>query len=197
MSVFAIYAFVITGLYIVYMSVVICLDLFGKKGQEKDGSEEIVTDGIVDGEDESTLVSEVDGGYSVSRTDESSDDMSSSSESGPTVADDGHDEPESAVDRGTSVETDESAQDGFVPDDSDNPNPMTDEDIIGMESGDLASDEEYERILAVQDQLEEVVPNYQDDYPSEDFALVMAQPISHKSRVLRKYVNKDDKSQGV
>ena len=38
MGAFAIYAFVVTGLYILYMSAVIMKDLFGKKGQKKEVS---------------------------------------------------------------------------------------------------------------------------------------------------------------
>ena len=43
MGAFAIYAFVVTGLYILYMSAVIMKDLFGKKGQKKDAAEEFNT----------------------------------------------------------------------------------------------------------------------------------------------------------
>ena len=49
MGAFAIYAFVVTGLYILYMSAVIMKDLFGKKGQKKDAAEEFNTADI--GED--------------------------------------------------------------------------------------------------------------------------------------------------
>ena len=55
MGAFAIYAFVVTGLYILYMSAVIMKDLFGKKGQKKDAAEEFNTADI--GEESSTSIS--------------------------------------------------------------------------------------------------------------------------------------------
>ena len=67
MSAFAIYAFVVTGLYIVYMAVAILMDLFGKKGQKKDSAEEFNNSDMAGGEDDSecgTLVDETPDGYS-------------------------------------------------------------------------------------------------------------------------------------
>ena len=39
MSAFGIWAIILTGIYLIYYPVVIFLDLFGKKGQKKDGVE--------------------------------------------------------------------------------------------------------------------------------------------------------------
>lgn len=68
MSVFTIYAIVLTGIYIIYYPVTIMMDLFGKKGQKKDGVEVFNTgDMTVDDEEEETgtVVSETADGYHV------------------------------------------------------------------------------------------------------------------------------------
>lgn len=66
MSVFSIYAIVLTGIYIIYYPVTIMMDLFGKKGQKKDGVEVFNTDDMSDGEEDSgTVVSETADGYHV------------------------------------------------------------------------------------------------------------------------------------
>ena len=67
MNAFAIYAFVVTGLYIVYMAVAILMDLFGKKGQKKDTAEEFNNSDMSGGDDDGeggTLVDETPDGYS-------------------------------------------------------------------------------------------------------------------------------------
>lgn len=68
MSAFSIWAIILTGMYIIYYPVVICLDLFKKKGQEKDGVEvfNINGDAVVEEEDEHpTDVVETENGYRV------------------------------------------------------------------------------------------------------------------------------------
>ena len=69
MSAFGIWAIILTGIYLIYYPVIICLDLFGKKGQKKDGVEEFDT-GVGDGaaveeEETPTTVYETDEGYRV------------------------------------------------------------------------------------------------------------------------------------
>ena len=66
MSAFTIYAIVLTGIYIIYYPVTIMMDLFGKKGQKKDGVEVFNTEDMDDADEYSgTVVSETDGGYHV------------------------------------------------------------------------------------------------------------------------------------
>ena len=71
MSAFGIWAIILTGIYIIYYPVVICLDLFGKQGQRKDGEEVFDTgagegDGSVDADEETpTNVYETENGYRV------------------------------------------------------------------------------------------------------------------------------------
>jgi len=158
MSAFAIYAFVVTGLYIVYMAVAILMDLFGKKGQMKDSAEEFNNSDMSGGEDDSeggTLVDETPDGYSTRSASDSEDDEH---------YDDEVDQKEQLV-----VES---------PDD---------EELLNQESQE--SQAAYESLKAVQEQMDPVSPHYQDEYRSEDFAVLMAQPMSQKSRILRHYVN--------
>lgn len=64
MSAFTIYAIVLTGIYIIYYPVQIMLDLFGKKGQKKDGVEEFNTeDSPAEEEDSGIIISETADGY--------------------------------------------------------------------------------------------------------------------------------------
>ena len=76
MSVFTIYAIVLTGIYIIYYPVTIMMDLFGKKGQKKDGVE-VFNTGDMTVEDEEvetgTVVSETADGYHVGDLPETSD----------------------------------------------------------------------------------------------------------------------------
>ena len=169
MSAFVIYAFVVTGIYIVYMSVAILMDLFGKKGQKKDTAEVFNNSDMSGDDDDSeggTLVDETPDGYStrdanvvdIDSPDDDSDDDSSS------VADDEVEQEEQVVD--------------------DNPD---DDSLLNHECKE--SQAYYESLKAVQDQMDPVSPHYQDEYRSSDFAAMMAQPMSQKSRILRSFVN--------
>ncbi len=169
MSVFAIYAFVVTGLYIVYMAVAILMDLFGKKGQKKDGAEEFNNSDLSGGVDDSeggTLVDETPDGYTTRDAIEADDD---------SHADDTGDESSTVVD-------DEVEQVEQVVVDS-----PDDEDLLNQESQE--SQAAYESLKAVQEKMDPVSPHYQDEYRSEDFAVMLAQPMSQKSRILRSFVN--------
>ena len=62
-----------------------------------------------------------------------------------------------------------------------------DEELLNEESQE--SQTAYESLKAVQEMMDPVTPHYQDVYHSSDFAAMMAQPISQKSRILKHYVN--------
>ena len=169
MSGFAIYAFVVTGLYIVYMSVAILMDLFGKKGQKKDSAEVFNNSDMSGGDDDSeggTLVDETPDGYSTR----------SSIVAGEGVS---------------SEENDDSDDDEHYDDEVDQKEQLVvdgpdDEELLNQESQE--SQAAYESLKAVQEQMDPVSPHYQDEYRSADFAAMMAQPMSQKSRILRNYV---------
>ena len=160
MSGFTIYAFSVTGLYIVYMAVTIMMDLFVKKDQKKESTEEFNNSGMIDADDDvSTVVDETSDGYSVHR----------------------FGEPETEHQEELSDDVEVPEDDELVVEDVDD-----EDDLLEMES--LESQAAYESLKAVQATMDSVSPSYQDEYRSEDFAALMAQPIKHKSRILRHFV---------
>ena len=163
MSGFAIYAFVITGLYIVYMAVAIMMDLFMKKDQKKESTEEFNNSGMVDAdEDSSTVVDETSDGYAVRH---------------PGNADEEREDEETE---------DEEPVDEEIPEEQPTFDGSDDDDFLEEES--LESQAAYESLKAVQARMDSVTPVYQDEYRSDDFAVLMAQPIKQKSRILRHFV---------
>ncbi len=168
MSAFAIYAFVVTGLYIVYVAVAILMDLFGKKGQKKDSTEEFNNSDMSGGDDDGeggTLVDETPDGYSTRDANEVDGDLH-------VVETD---------EESVTVDDEEVSQEEQVVVDS-----PDDEELLSQESQE--SQVAYESLKAVQEQMDPVSPYYQDEYRSTDFAAMMAQPMSQKSRILRSYV---------
>lgn len=163
MSVFAIYAFVITGLYILYMAVTILLDLFGKKGQKKESVEEFNNSDMNDDEEGSSVVDETAGGYTVQQPGAVTPVIPVSEEKEP-VPEQEHDQEDSYVEE------------------------VVDDDTL-LEQESRESMEAYESLKAVQAQMDAVLPSYQDEYRSDDFAVMMAQPVNHRSRILRKFAN--------
>ncbi len=171
MSTYAIYAFVVTGLYIVYMAIAIMMDLFGKKGQKKDNSEFFNNSDIGDDvqEEQSTVVDETDDGYAVHHPGDY-----------PEIPTDDEQEEMQMVDPDEDPDTvDQSEQ----PVDA-NPD---DEDLLEQESKESMA--EYESLKAVQANMDTVQPFYQEEYNSNEFAVIMAQPIDSQSHILRKIVN--------
>lgn len=160
MGTFAIYAFVVTGIYIVYLSVVIMMDLFGKKGQKKSDVETFDTADIVSDEESPTVIVETEDGYSSHRPDELL--------------------PEGAQDEGYSDDDEQCREEQELPETID----QDDETLLENESEESTA--EYMRVL--QAQMESAVPSYQDEYVGDDFAVMLAQPMGHKNRILRTIV---------
>lgn len=175
MGAFAIYAFVVTGLYILYMSAVIMKDLFGKKGQKKDVAEEFNTADI--GEETSTVIDETEDGFHVHQSGE--------------VVDDTQQEPteEHSEDSGSSVSHQEPAKasvsvDSFVQDDQEQPVDENPDDETLLEEESEASQAEYERLIAVKKEMLSIKPSYQDEYLNEEYRVSTAKPLSEQSRIL-------------
>lgn len=64
MSAFTIYAIILTGIYIIYYSVQMMLDVLGKKNQKKDSAEVFETeDAVADDEDSGVIITETPNGY--------------------------------------------------------------------------------------------------------------------------------------
>lgn len=173
MSTFAIYAFVITGLYIFYMAVAILMDLFGKKGQKKD-STEVFNNADMGGDDEeehSTVVDETDDGYAVHHPSEEN-------LLPPADEEQVEDEETAVYDEGDGADQEEQPVDT-------NPD---DEDLLEQES--MESKAAYESLKAVQESMDTVQPSYQEEFRSEEYAFVMAQPISQRSKMLKKIIER-------
>lgn len=165
MSALAIYVFVVTGLYFVYMAVVIMMDLFSKTGQKKDDSEvfDNADMGVDNAEEESTVVDESDNGYITHKP-------------GESLGNEG-----AVGDVSAGSNDDEDSHDDRTVDEK-----VNDEDILEQESQE--SQAAYESLKAVQANMDAVTPVYQDEYSSSDFAVIMAQPINNKTKILRQII---------
>jgi len=171
MNGFVIYAFTITGLYIIYMSVVFILDLFRKTGRKEEVAEEIISSDLAgDEEDDSAVVDESPDGYSVRQGGDSVAAVPEEEPAAPVAGDD-EEVPEERYE-----------EEQPVADDPD------DEELLEQES--LDSRAAYDSLKAVQARMDGIRPSYQEELRSDEFAVMMAQPMTHKSRMLRHFVDK-------
>ena len=177
MGVFAIYAFVVTGLYILYMSAVIMKDLFGKKGQKKDVSEEFNTADI--GEESSTVIDETEDGFHVHQSGEVADDTQQE----PAEAEYSDDGSSSASHLAAAKEDTVSA-DSSPQEDQEQPVDENPDDETLLEEESEASLAEYERLIAVKKEMLSIKPSYQDEYMNEEYRVSTAKPLSEQSRIL-------------
>lgn len=177
MGAFAIYAFVVTGLYILYMSVVIIKDLFGKKGQTKEMAEEFNTADV--GEESSTIIDETEDGFHVHREGDVADEAQQDQR-----------EEEQSSDEGSSAGHQDNGRDlsmssGNVPsDDQEQPVDDNPDDETLLEEESEASQAEYERVIAVKNEMLSIKTSYQDQFTHEDYLAKTAQPLSEQSRIL-------------
>ena len=177
MGAFAIYAFVVTGLYILYMSAVIMKDLFGKKGQKKDAAEEFNTADI--GEESSTVIDETEDGFHVHQSDEAADDAGQESAEEEHLEDNGSSASQQAGAREVSISSGSATQEDQEQPVDENPD---DETLLEEESE--ASQAEYERVIAVKKDMLSIKPSYQDEYMNEEYRVSTAKPLSEQSRIL-------------
>lgn len=177
MGAFAIYAFVVTGLYILYMSAVIMKDLFGKKGQKKEAVEEFNTADV--GEESSTVIDETEDGFHIHQEGEAADDAQQAPE-----------EEEHPEDHGSDASRQGNAREVAVPEGSvpqeDQEQPVDDnpDDETLLEEESEASQAEYERVIAVKKEMQSVKPSYPDEYTSDEFLAKTSIPLSEQSRIL-------------
>ena len=175
MGTFMIYAIVVTILYLLYMTVTIAVDLYGKKGQRKDDSELIIAseDG---GDDEETahVVSETDGGYAIGQ-----DNLE------PPV--EGHDLEEEGTDTGNVDESGEpeNEEDEEEVEQAEQPVEDDPDDTLLFEES-LAEQTTYENMMReMNERLEPTVPSFQHQYTSEEFAFIIAQPMNKATKIMR------------
>lgn len=163
MSAFVIYCIVITGLYLIYMTVVITMDLFGKKGQKKDDLEVFNTSDEESPETQPTAVKETEDGYSLLPA-------------GGQPSDDG-----SIVINGD--------EEGDT-DDEDEEEPVTDpDDDSDLEEEALESMTAYESLKDMSNNFDVVYPFFQEEHDNSTFSFLLAQPINKESKILRQIVD--------
>ena len=177
MGAFAIYAFVVTGLYILYMSAVIMKDLFGKKGQKKDAEEEFNTADI--GEESSTVIDETEDGFHVHQSGDTVDDAEQEQVEEEHPEDNGSSASHQAGAREVSISSGSATQEDQEQPVDDNPD---DETLLEEESE--ASQAEYERVIAVKKEMQSVKPSYPDEYTSDEYLAKTSIPLSEQSRIL-------------
>ena len=181
MGAFAIYAFVVTGLYILYMSAVIMKDLFGKKGQKKDAAEEFNIADI--GEESSTVIDETEDGFHVHQSGEAAADAGQEPAEEEHPEDNGSSASQQAGAREVSISSGSATQEDQEQPVDDNPD---DETLLQEESE--ASQAEYERLVAVKKEMLSIKPSYQDEYTNDEYRASTARPLSEQSRILCKMV---------
>ena len=177
MGAFAIYAFVVTGLYILYMSAVIMKDLFGKKGQKKDTAEEYNTADV--GEESSTVIDETEDGFHIHQEGEAAEDAPQTTEEEEHPEDNGSDASCQGNAREVSISGEAVSQEDQEQPVVDNPD---DETLLEEESE--ASQAEYERVIAVKKKMQSVKPSHQDEYTSDEYLAKTSIPLSEQSRIL-------------
>lgn len=179
MGTFAIYAIVLTVVYLLYMTVTIAIDLYGKKGQKKNDLEVIIgsDDTGSDSEDVAQVVSETDGGYAIGEDSPSAGFVETGEESDDE--DNGSDDSEESGDDNEDEEVEQAEQ----------PVDEEDDSAMIMEES-LAEQAMYDNYVKdMQAQMEPVRPEYQHQYNSEDFAFIMAQPMNKVTKITRRIIN--------
>lgn len=170
MGPFAIYFLVVTGIYIAYYTVIITLDLYGKKGVKKDDAEIIAVDGKV--EDTSVAVRELSGGgYSYEPVVPHSD---TSEEEPVTVP------PDSSA--GGSSPGD-SAGSGDHSDDSDDAD--DNDELYGEESPEDTSSY-YDMLCEIKENAEElsaIIPEVEEEFGSDEYIRIISQPRSKQTKI--------------
>ena len=168
---YSIYAFAVTGVYILYIAVVMMHDLFHKKGKKEDGAEEFDTADMNGGdEDKPAVIDETVDGFALHHNNKVEEEQSGS-ESDNTADSQDSDEPE--VEQ-TEQPVDDNAEDDAV---------LEDESESSMSA--------YERAKAVQRECMATAPmTYQEQYNSEAFAVKMSQPIRDEERLLINVLNR-------
>ena len=168
---YSIYAFAVTGVYVLYIAVVMMHDLFHKKGKKEDGAEEFDTADMNGGdEDKPAVIDETEDGFALHNN--KVEEELSGSVSDSTAADSlDSDEPE--VEQ-TEQPVDENPDDDAV---------LEDESERSMSA--------YERAKEVQRERMATAPmTYQEQYNSEAFAVKMSQPIRDEERLLINVLNR-------
>ena len=165
MSTFTIYAFVVTGVYILYIGTMIVIDLFRKKGVKKDDAEVFNTADMSDDQPEqSTVIDETEDGFQIQKQNQES----SEAESGQT-----------AKNIPLTIENTSEAH---------QPREPLDDDAILAEEG-MQSQAYYNSLKEVQRQMDSVIPTYQKSLRSDVMAAEMSKRIDKQTQIYHEIIN--------
>ena len=165
MSTFTIYAFVVTGVYILYIGTMIVLDLFRKKGVKKDDAEVFNTADMSDDQPEqSTVIDETEDGFQIQKQNQES----SEAETGQT-----------AKNIPLTIEN---------PSEEHQPQEPLDDDAILAEEG-MQSQAYYNSLKEVQRQMDSVIPTYQKPLRSDVMAAEMSKRIDKQTQIYHEIIN--------
>ena len=165
MSTFTIYAFVVTGVYILYIGTMIVLDLFRKKGVKKDDAEVFNTaDMSNDQPEQSTVIDETEDGFQIHQQNQES----SEAETGQT-----------AKNIPLTIEN---------PSEEHQPQEPLDDDAILAEEG-MQSQAYYNSLKEVQRQMDSVIPTYQKPLRSDVMAAEMSKRIDKQTQIYHEIIN--------
>ena len=184
MGAFGIFVFVLTGIYIVYYSVMICMDLFGKKAKSDDSTEEF----DFGGQEEpamSIIEDASENGFSahpgVSITQEDFDGSREDAERFqpriPDVSDGGdyeHNEESNQQEDGQAASAETA---------------IDDDENVNLDDEEAESLAAYERLAEVKSESEAIRAEAQEVYLSADFAAEMSQPLDNVSRILKTVIS--------
>ena len=165
MSTFTIYAFVVTGVYILYIGTMIVLDLFRKKGVKKDDAEVFSTADMNDDQPEqSTVIDETEDGFQIQKQNQES----SEAETGQTAK--------------NIPLTIENPSEEHQPQE-----PLDDDDILAEEG--MQSQSYYNSLKEVQRQMDSVIPTYQKPLRSDVMAAEMSKRIDKQTQIYHEIIN--------
>ena len=165
MSTFTIYAFVVTGVYILYIGTMIVIDLFKKKGVKKDDAEVFSTADMNDDQPEqSTVIDETDDGFRIHQQnqDQSEAEKSQTAKKVPLTAE--------------------------KPSEEHQPQEPLDDDAILAEEG-MQSQAYYNSLKEVQRQMDSVIPTYQKPLRSDVMAAEMSKRIDKQTQIYHEIIN--------
>ena len=167
MSTFTIYAFVVTGVYILYIGTMIVIDLFKKKGVKKDDAEVFSTADMNDDQPEqSTVIDETEDGFQIHQKnqDQSEAEKSQTAKKIPLTTE----KP--------SEEHQPQAQE-----------PLDDDAILAEEG--MQSQAYYNSLKEVQGQMDSVIPTYQKSLRSDVMAAEMSKRIDKQTQIYHEIIN--------
>lgn len=174
---FWIYFSVLTAALAVYYPVVIAMDLHGKKKKDSDGSSEEFSTQDLLGSQDTSFVSETYDGFLVGGENLPEEDLS---------FDNNLDDDDIVMDDGDLYFPGVDIPDGGAEEDSED---------FPSDSGDYHEDNgyqetltAYERAMAAREGLEPAVPDYEHDYDSDTYDVLVSQSLNHQLKIVHEII---------